>query len=1163
MRSVSLKHLLTASLLGLALWLGPAQSARATQLVGLIDFNSNNGGFTVVSTNIGDSALPWTYQSGLGTWNTHDQAACATAFRASRLNSPVLTVVTPGTLTLTFAHRYSFEDDGSTRWDGGQLRLSVNGGPYAMVPLSSFSANGYNNTVGGGAVPNDELAGQEAFTGTSTDYALNTFLTSTVTLGTFNVDDTVSIQFLAAWDDCSEASEPNWEIDSVQFSPALENRVTPPSIADPTLPADATVVQGTSHTLEVVAAGAPVPTIQWYHNGLEIPGATASTYTIADMTELDGGVYFARATNPGGMIDSRMANITYQADTFPPAFVSAVRLPDGSFLLSFSEPLDEATQGFDTFNAAVFPTGGDPATEDLVVASGTIQNQTNVVVTTSLAPTPGVSYDLALEDNVVYDIHLNGYDNGQPAGVLQVLPIQQDLTPPEFVSGRLLQDGTVLLTFNEDLDPASYDTFNTAVYPATGSPSTDDIGVASATVSSNTVVLTLSAAPAVGVNYNVGFLSVTVSDIYGNPYQTGLPVGEFRTFSLDTEVTIFAIDDQQIWKWNQDGVELGSPSANPFYLPSFNDNTWGEGPALLGFDTTPQNIPEPFRTTLTPTASGGPNTTYFRTRFVLSVDPSAVRSLSMRTVVDDSCVIYLNGVEVLRVGIDPTVDPITFDTQGRTVGDAAYEGPFDIPTGSLVAGENVLACELKQHDQTSSDLVWGCDLKAVVTQVEIAAPDILTQPAPATQTVDEGDSVSYSVVATGTPAPGYQWQHDSGSGFVNVPNATSAIFTIGSVHPTGAGTYRVIVSNSEGSVTSDTVTLNVNADLTAPTIVSLLGLLGQTNITIEFSEPISQASATDLSHYSVQLRAGGGAVTILSATLSADGKTVTLTTDARSSDNYSVTVMGIQDLSSAMNTIATVTSDLPAQMVLNGFSYTGLWKYNQEFFTDPPADWFMPNFDDSTWPEGPGILGEEVNLLPGGSTVLALGVPPIMTDLNNTSTEGGPNTIYFRKKFTVDNPVGEVQELRLNYLYDDGFVAYLNGAEVIRHGVAAGQTYDTAATSHESDVIETSVLTGFVQGENTIAVEMHQQSATGSSDIVWGSEMVITLSSVTPQVRITNASIDGSGNVILEFNGTGLYVQETSDLAVPFVTRAGGPHTSPYNAGPATGIRFFRLSDTP
>ena len=228
-------------------------SASGAPLVGAIEFNSNCGDFTVVSTN--NPGGPWEYDAVRGSWRAFDTNDCgAVAFRSSRLNSPALTVATAGSVTLSFSHRYSFEVD-TTRWDGGQLRISVNQGAYVAVPLASFSANGYNNTVGGASVPNCELAGQQAFTAQSTGYVAEEYTISIATLGTFNANDTISIQFLGAWDDCAQGSVPNWEIDRVEFSPPLEDRRSVPSFSAPALPADATVVEGSSHTLRATPAG--------------------------------------------------------------------------------------------------------------------------------------------------------------------------------------------------------------------------------------------------------------------------------------------------------------------------------------------------------------------------------------------------------------------------------------------------------------------------------------------------------------------------------------------------------------------------------------------------------------------------------------------------------------------------------------------------------------------------------------------------------------------------------------------------------------------------------------------------------------------------------------------------------------------------------------------
>jgi len=55
-------------------------------------------------------------------------------------------------VTLTFAHRYKLRG-GRHHLDGGQVRVSINGGPYVLVPLTSFTANGYNATIQGSITP--------------------------------------------------------------------------------------------------------------------------------------------------------------------------------------------------------------------------------------------------------------------------------------------------------------------------------------------------------------------------------------------------------------------------------------------------------------------------------------------------------------------------------------------------------------------------------------------------------------------------------------------------------------------------------------------------------------------------------------------------------------------------------------------------------------------------------------------------------------------------------------------------------------------------------------------------------------------------------------------------------------------------------------------------
>jgi len=85
------------------------------------------------------------------------------------------------------------------------------------------------------------------------------------------------------------------------------------------------------------------------------------------------------------------------------------------------------------------------------------------------------------------------------------------------------------------------------------------------------------------------------------------------------------------------------------------------------------------------------------------------------------------------------------------------------------------------------------------------APTITTQPA--NQTVTAGQTATFAVVAAGTAPLGYQWQKNG----VNIAGATSASYTTATTTTADSGsTFRVVVSNSAGTVTSSAATLTVN-----------------------------------------------------------------------------------------------------------------------------------------------------------------------------------------------------------------------------------------------------------------------------------------------------------------------------------------------------------------
>ena len=83
-----------------------------------------------------------------------------------------------------------------------------------------------------------------------------------------------------------------------------------------------------------------------------------------------------------------------------------------------------------------------------------------------------------------------------------------------------------------------------------------------------------------------------------------------------------------------------------------------------------------------------------------------------------------------------------------------------------------------------------------------SGPGITTQPA--SQTVNQGASVTFTVVAS-DPAASYQWLKDG----VALQGATASTFRIGSVQVSDAGSYVVRVTNAAGTTNSAAATLTV------------------------------------------------------------------------------------------------------------------------------------------------------------------------------------------------------------------------------------------------------------------------------------------------------------------------------------------------------------------
>lgn len=332
----------------------------------------------------------------------------------------------------------------------------------------------------------------------------------------------------------------------------------------------------------------------------------------------------------------------------------------------------------------------------------------------------------------------------------------------------------------------------------------------------------------------------------------------------------------------------------------------------------------------------------------------------------------------------------------------------------------------------------------------------------------------------------------SGSGPLNHPLMATSIG-----NTAGANVFDVSFDEIHGYFLDedgnkiDLFTVRKEVDDEAPRLVDAQTTAAD-ELTLVYDEPVLGGTASfgaeAVGNYSID-----PPISVLGATLDDDLRTVVLDVSVMQVDvAYEVTVLRNEDPSGNQGS-ATVYAvyegtGVGSETTVMSIPRGAVWRYF-EGSTFPGGSWMNTGFDDSAWGTGAAGFGYGDG---DDATLLA-------------DMENGYATVYARRTFDVTN-ANAVTGLDLAVSYDDGFVAYLNGVEVARSNVPAGQTNTTlAAGQHEAGTFEVFDLSAslgeLVDGQNLLAIEGHN-AFVNSSDFSLHPEVMLTLPASSAPIAI-------------------------------------------------------------
>lgn len=657
-------------------------------------------------------------------------------------------------------------------------------------------------------------------------------------------------------------------IAGVAISNATLSVIVPPAIAPQ--PTNITVTAGSSASFVSGASGVPLPTLQWFKNGVVITNQTNSSLPFASAQGSDIANYYLVAVNAAGSVTSSVVKLTVTSTTLAsattvPANNSASICYDTPLYITFNGPvslvnsgsiriynINNATTPVDTINLStntVVISGGINITNNIQphsLFSGDSQviNYFPVIITGNTAaiyPHGGVmtsnqTYYVTMDSGIVTDsggAYFGGISAtnawqfttkvGGPVNPTNMVVAQDNSGDFDTVQGAVdsvTPGNTASMTVN--IHNGNY----VEIVDISGKNNITFIGQSRSGTSvgyPNNNNLTGTTAARMAFKVNSSDIHLENLTIVNATPQGGSQAESLLIYNngLRCVVDNCEIDSRQ------DTVLINANTSQGYFnncrIVGNFDYVWGVG---VGYFNNCQ-----FHT-LTNTLSGSYNLTAPRTATASSlsattpwVDPggtlfSAYGFTFVNCTFDEDAGvtgITLSDSNGTPGGLDSWVDCL-FDTNAYITPSVTLSNQYVFwqYSNTNIAGTLPITFTNVQNIGVTNNDPRLLASTNVVTWFSGWSPQLLpyiiTQPV--SQTVNAGQNTSFSVGASGTPAPTYQWIMNG----TNLPSQTAATLTFNNASGLNIGTYSVIVTNVVGGLSSTNVVLVVNPPTAGSTI---------------------------------------------------------------------------------------------------------------------------------------------------------------------------------------------------------------------------------------------------------------------------------------------------------------------------------------------------------